>query len=99
MIIHSNGLTENALKNYEFIYEAEQKQKEHEERVKKCIPIIESKGVYCCNAKIGEDNICGSCSSRSIELLENNTLFCHKYGSHGEYSCSMMYQAFDEFCD
>ena len=101
IITHSNGLTENALntlKNYQFIYEAKQKQKEEEERIKKCIPIIESKGVYCCNSKIGENDICGPCSSRSIELLSDNTMFCH-IDANGNPSCGMMNQTFREFCD
>lgn len=66
--------------------------------LKKCIPIIESKGVYCCNSKIGEDDICGPCSSRSIELLSDNTKFCH-IDANGNPSCGMMNQTFKEFCD
>lgn len=99
MITRSHGITDKVLTNYEFIYESDKKQREWEERVERCIPIIESKGVYCCNSKVGENDICGSCSSRSIEVLESNTLFCLKYGSHGEYSCSMIKQAFEEYCD
>ena len=98
MITHSYGLTEKTLKNYEFIYEAEKSQREYEERVERCIPIIESKGVYCCNSKVEENDICGPCSNRSIELLNDNTMFCHA-DANGNRSCGMMNQTFKEYCD
>lgn len=104
MITHSNGLTENTLKKYEFIYELAKSQREWEERVDRCLPVIKSKGyVYknnnfpCCDGTNYADG-CYSCTGREHDARYCNTI----HDATGSYeACSTLLLIFNnlEPCD
>lgn len=95
------GITENIIKRYDIIWGIEKEKKEREAYIKKCIPIIESKGFTCCD---DSGNNCSSCSAKDIETLENS-LYCRvtntitdSYGVHEETECTRINQTFEQYC-
>lgn len=104
MITLSNGLTENTLKNYELTNELAKSQREWEERVDRCLPVIKSKGyVYknnnfpCCDGTNYADG-CYSCTGREHDARYCNTI----HDATGSYeACSTLLLIFNnlEPCD
>lgn len=100
----SYGLTENTLKNYEFTNELAKSQREWEERVDRCLPVIKSKGyVYknnnfpCCDGTNYADG-CYSCTGREHDARYCNTI----HDATGSYeACSTLLLIFNnlEHCD
>lgn len=102
MITHSNGLTEETLKKYEFIYESAQKQKEWEERVLSCIPTIQKKGFTCCD---NQGNNCSTCNNKDIDTL-TDAMYCRitnvindAYGTHEEKECMSIGSILEYHCN
>ncbi len=92
-----SGSTENILEQYENIKQNEKEQKELENRIRKCISIIESKGFSCCDNNMN----CEPCAGKDIDALKNS-LYCHNYTDEfglPATECPRMWQTFDEYCD